>query len=129
LLQHRGHWRDITPILDSGREGLERGQTLEWIRSWIFDRRNMNEAHAVLQPVGRMGDTLHGAAVGNGVSSGVVDDVPVIVYWRREGESWRPHAAIRLWWQNGAVVGIRDYIHVDYRLTEWARISVPSMRE
>ena len=48
------------------------------------------------------------------------DGVPVIVHWRRDGSTWRPHAAIRLWWQGGTVVRIRDYIHVDYLLTDWA---------
>jgi RNA polymerase sigma-70 factor (ECF subfamily) len=50
----------------------------------------------------------------------IVDDVPVILHWRRDGDAWRPHAAIRLWWRDGTVVRIRDYIHVDYLLTDWA---------
>ena len=50
----------------------------------------------------------------------LVDGVPVIVHWRRDGDAWRPHAAIRLWWRDGTVVRIRDYIHVDYVLTDWA---------
>jgi RNA polymerase sigma-70 factor, ECF subfamily len=50
----------------------------------------------------------------------VVDGAPVIVHWKREGNTWRPHAAIRLWWRDGVVVRIRDYIHVDYLLTDWA---------
>ncbi len=54
------------------------------------------------------------------LAPGVVDGVPVIVHWRRDGNTWRPHAAIRLWWRDGAVVRIRDYIHVDYLLTDWA---------
>ncbi len=59
------------------------------------------------------------------LASGVVDGVPVIVHWRRDGGAWRPHAAIRLWWQDGTVVRIRDYIHVDYLLTDWAVPSGP----
>jgi RNA polymerase sigma-70 factor (ECF subfamily) len=54
------------------------------------------------------------------LAPGIVDGVPVIVHWRRDGNTWRPHAAIRLWWRDGAVVRIRDYIHVDYLLTHWA---------
>ncbi len=54
------------------------------------------------------------------LASGVVDGVPVIVHWRRDGESWRPHAAIRLWWQDGSVIRVRDYIHVDYLLNDTA---------
>ena len=57
------------------------------------------------------------------LSPGVVDGVPVIVHWRRDGNTWRPHAAIRLWWRDCAVVRIRDYIHVDYLLTDWASAS------
>jgi RNA polymerase sigma-70 factor (ECF subfamily) len=53
------------------------------------------------------------------LAPGVVDGVPVIIHWRRDGNTWRPHAAIRLWWQNGVVVHIRDYIQVDYLLTQW----------
>jgi len=47
---------------------------------------------------------------------GVVDGVPVIIHWKRDGGEWRRHAAIRLWWQNGKVARIRDYIHVAYLL-------------
>jgi len=36
------------------------------------------------------------------------------VHWRRLGGEWRPWSAIRLWWQSGKVVRIRDYVHVDY---------------
>jgi hypothetical protein len=56
------------------------------------------------------------------LTSDIVDGMPVIVHWRRDGDggTWRPHAAIRLWWRDGVVVRIRDYIHVDYLLTDWA---------
>ncbi len=54
------------------------------------------------------------------LTAGSVDGVPVIVHWRRHGAGWRPHAAIRLWWRDGAVVRIRDYIHVDYLLANAA---------
>lgn len=50
----------------------------------------------------------------------LVDGEPVIVHWRRDGDAWRPHAAIRLWWRDGTIVRIRDYIHVDYLLKDWA---------
>jgi RNA polymerase sigma-70 factor (ECF subfamily) len=45
---------------------------------------------------------------------GVVDGVPVIVHRRRDGDTWHPHAAIRLWWEDSRVSRIRDYIHVKY---------------
>jgi RNA polymerase sigma-70 factor (ECF subfamily) len=47
-----------------------------------------------------------------------VDGEPVILHSKLVDGSWRPHAAIRLWWQDGKVVRIRDYAHVDYLLME-----------
>src|SRR5207247_6565255 len=46
------------------------------------------------------------------LAPGLVDGVPVIVHWRRDGDAWRAHAAIRLWWGLGLVVRIRDYIQL-----------------
>ncbi len=43
-----------------------------------------------------------------------VDGESVVTHWRRDGDAWRPHSAVRLWWENGRVVRIRDYVHVDY---------------
>src|SRR5262245_51539442 len=45
-----------------------------------------------------------------------VDGEPVIVQWRKAGVEWVPFAPIRLFWENGRVVRIRDYFHVDYLL-------------
>jgi len=50
------------------------------------------------------------------LEAAVVDGLPVIVHWRRDGDAWRPHAAIRLWWDGDRVARIRDYIHVEYLL-------------
>jgi RNA polymerase sigma-70 factor (ECF subfamily) len=50
------------------------------------------------------------------LSLGRVDGEPVILHWKRFGAEWRPHAAIRLWWRDGKVSRIRDYLHVDYVL-------------
>jgi RNA polymerase sigma-70 factor (ECF subfamily) len=47
-----------------------------------------------------------------------VDGEPVIVHWKKVGSDWRAHAAIRLWWQDGKVVRIKDYAHVDYLLRD-----------
>jgi RNA polymerase sigma-70 factor (ECF subfamily) len=47
-----------------------------------------------------------------------VDGEPVIVHCKLVAGQWRAHAAIRLWWQDGKVVRIRDYAHVDYLLLE-----------
>jgi RNA polymerase sigma-70 factor (ECF subfamily) len=49
---------------------------------------------------------------------GHVDGEPLIVHWKKVGDQWRPHAAIRLWWQGDKVSRIRDYVHVDYVLAE-----------
>jgi RNA polymerase sigma-70 factor (ECF subfamily) len=50
------------------------------------------------------------------LSLGRVDGEPLIVLWKKVGADWRPHAAIKLWWQGGKVVRIKDYSHVDYLL-------------
>ena len=42
----------------------------------------------------------------------------MIVHWKKVGTEWRPHAAVRLWWQGGTVVRIKDYAHVDYLLRD-----------
>ena len=52
------------------------------------------------------------------LSSGSVDGTLAIIHWRRDGSAWQPHTAIRLWSQDGKVVRIRDYIHVDYLLAD-----------
>jgi RNA polymerase sigma-70 factor, ECF subfamily len=54
------------------------------------------------------------------LSLGRVDGEPVILHWKRFGADWRPHAAIRLWWQGDKVVRIKDYLHVDYLLRDAA---------
>ncbi|MEO8451242.1 MAG: sigma-70 family RNA polymerase sigma factor [Gemmatimonadota bacterium] len=45
-----------------------------------------------------------------------VDGEPLVVHWRKVGPDWVPFAAIRIWWRDGQVVRIRDYIHVEYLL-------------
>jgi RNA polymerase sigma-70 factor, ECF subfamily len=47
---------------------------------------------------------------------GSIDGEPVIVHWRQVDGAWQAVAAVRLWWAQGTVVRIRDYIHVDYLL-------------
>ncbi|MEP6622001.1 MAG: sigma-70 family RNA polymerase sigma factor [bacterium] len=47
-----------------------------------------------------------------------VDGESVVVLWRKSGAEWLPYAAVRLWWRDGLVVRIRDYIHVDYLLKD-----------
>ncbi len=46
----------------------------------------------------------------------LVDDEPVIVHWQKRGDDWVPRAAVRLWWRDGKVARIRDYVHVEYLL-------------
>jgi RNA polymerase sigma-70 factor (ECF subfamily) len=50
-----------------------------------------------------------------------VDGEPMVVQWRNRDGAWRAHAAVRLWWRDGKVVRIRDYVHVDY-LLDGARV-------
>jgi len=50
------------------------------------------------------------------LSLGRVDGEPLIVLWKKVGADWHPHAAIKVWWQGGKVVRIKDYSHVDYLL-------------
>jgi hypothetical protein len=45
-------------------------------------------------------------------------------HWRGVGSAWEAHTAIRLWWEGGQVVRIRDYIHVDYLLGDATTASV-----
>ena len=42
----------------------------------------------------------------------------VVVHWKREGDHWRPLTAVRLWWSDGHVVRIRDYVHIEYLLED-----------
>jgi RNA polymerase sigma-70 factor, ECF subfamily len=45
-----------------------------------------------------------------------VDGEPLIVHWQKAGADWVPRAAVRLWWRDGKVARIRDYVHVGYLL-------------
>jgi RNA polymerase sigma-70 factor, ECF subfamily len=45
-----------------------------------------------------------------------VDGEPLIVHWQKAGDGWVPRAAVRLWWRDGKVARIRDYVHVGYLL-------------
>lgn len=55
----------------------------------------------------------------------LVDGVPMVVVWRRVGDGWRPATVVRLWWQGGRVIRIRDYAHVDYLLKHSSTIALP----
>ena len=55
------------------------------------------------------------------LSAALVDGVPALVHWKRDGTQWKPHTAIRLWWEGGRVVRVRDYVHVEYLMSS-ARI-------
>jgi RNA polymerase sigma-70 factor, ECF subfamily len=47
-----------------------------------------------------------------------VDGELVVLHSKNVGGGWQPHSAIRLSWQDGKVVRIRDYVHVDYVLRD-----------
>jgi hypothetical protein len=55
------------------------------------------------------------------LSAGYVDGEPVVVHWREVDGEWRPLTAVRLWWEGGIVVRVRDYSHVGY-LLDHARV-------
>lgn len=52
------------------------------------------------------------------LSAGRVGSELVVIHWRKADDTWLAHSAIRLWWEHGHVVHIRDYIHVDYLLSK-----------
>jgi RNA polymerase sigma-70 factor, ECF subfamily len=54
-------------------------------------------------------------------SVALVDGDPVLVTSRRDGDGWQPYSAVRLWWERGQVVRIRDYMHIRHILRD-ARI-------
>jgi RNA polymerase sigma-70 factor (ECF subfamily) len=59
-------------------------------------------------------------------SLALVDGEPLIVHWQKAGTDWLPRAAVRLWWRDGKVARIRDYVHVGY-LLQHARTVEPSL--
>ena len=48
------------------------------------------------------------------LSASIVGGSLAIVHARRSGAEWVPHTAIKLWWEDGQVARIRDYIHIEY---------------
>jgi len=50
-----------------------------------------------------------------------VDGEPLVVHWEKGGAGWVHRSAVRLWWRDGKVAQIRDYVHVDC-LLEHSRI-------
>jgi len=51
-------------------------------------------------------------------SAAIIAGETVILQWRRGPDGFVPVTAARLWWDDGRVVRIRDYVHVDYLLRE-----------
>lgn len=49
---------------------------------------------------------------------GVVDGALVVVHWKQTDDGWQAHSFVRLWWDGGQVVRIRDYIHLGYLLRD-----------
>jgi RNA polymerase sigma-70 factor (ECF subfamily) len=47
-----------------------------------------------------------------------VDGEPMIVHWKWDGAAWRPLSVVKLWWQDGKVARIKDYVHVEYLLRD-----------
>lgn len=46
----------------------------------------------------------------------VVDGEEMVVHYQRDGDQWRPLAALRVAFVDGRVSWLRDYLHVDYLL-------------
>lgn len=88
--------------------------------------RQLIRADATLEVVGASPGADSGTYFGNyaalswewRLSLALVDGEPTIVHWRRIDGAWTPHAAVRLWWSEGRVVRIRDYVHVPYLLRD-----------
>jgi RNA polymerase sigma-70 factor (ECF subfamily) len=108
----------------------------------VFNRRDWDalrhlvRADARLEIVGANEGTMSGLGAtysGNytalpwewRLSASVVDGQLALVHWKREGAIWKPHTAIRLWWEDGLVTRIRDYVHVGY-LMQLAAIESPA---
>jgi RNA polymerase sigma-70 factor, ECF subfamily len=51
------------------------------------------------------------------LSLATVDEETLIVHWKKTGADWTPRTAMKLWWRDGKVTRVRDYIHVEYLLT------------
>jgi hypothetical protein len=99
--------------------------------------RRLIRSDATLEIVGATSDsaeTLVGTYFGNytalpwewKLSLASVDGEDMIVHWRRENGAWLAHTAVRLWWADGRVVRIRDYVHVDYLLADTLTTELPS---
>ncbi|MDB4883477.1 MAG: polymerase, sigma-24 subunit, subfamily [Gemmatimonadetes bacterium] len=96
-------------------------------RDWDGLRR-LIRADATLEVVGATGDSATPVTTyfGNYTklpwdwrwTLALVDGAPLAVLLRRDGDEWRPHSAVRLTWEDGRVVRIRDYVHVDYLLCD-----------
>ncbi len=61
------------------------------------------------------------------LAGALVDGEPAIVHWRRSNDEWVAHSAIRLWWQDGQVVRIRDYVHIDYLMEHASVVRPPNL--
>jgi len=131
---HRGRAKLRTLQAEPSPVELDRGQR-KLLDAYVecFNRRDWDalrrliQADATLDVVDRFTGKMEGSGYfGNYValpwewrlSVGRVDGEPVVLHWKKIGADWRPHAAIRLWWQDGNVVRIKDYAHVDYILRD-----------
>jgi RNA polymerase sigma-70 factor, ECF subfamily len=133
---HRGRAKLRTLRVAPSQVELD-GRQRELLDAYVdcFNRRDWDALRGLIQAdasldvvdryVGRMDGTNY---FGNyaalpwewKLSLGRVDGEPVILHWKKIGGDWRPHAAIRLWWQGGKVARIKDYLHVDYLLRDAA---------
>ena len=129
---HRGRAKlhaapEVTP-LDESQRALLQAYVDRFNRHDWDGLRDLIQADARLEIVGEAAGTM--SDIGKNYFSNylalrpewrfvvdVVDGELLAVHERRIDGAWRPWTALRLWWHDGKVVRIRDYIHVDYLLT------------
>jgi RNA polymerase sigma-70 factor (ECF subfamily) len=106
-------------------------------RNWD-ELRRLIRSDATLEIVGATSDTaanLVATYFGNytgmpwewKLSVSLVDGEPLVVHWRRVNDVWRPQTAVRLWWVDGLIVRIRDYVHIDYLLACAVTTELPAL--
>ena len=138
---HRGRAKLRALPRMPGREELDREQRRLLVayvecfndRDWDGLRR-LIRSDATLEIVGATSDSADNLATtyfGNytalpwqwRLSLADVDGETLVVLSKRADDTWVPHTAVRLWWEHGVISRIRDYVHVDYLLTNALRVT------
>jgi RNA polymerase sigma-70 factor (ECF subfamily) len=131
---HRGRTKlraadpEMGPALDDSQRALLDAYVDRFNRHDWDGLRDLIQADARLEIVGAAAGTM--LDIGKNYYSnylaqpfewrftvGIVDGELAPVQERQIDGEWRPRTAVRLWWHDGKVVRIRDYVHVDYLMT------------